>query len=56
MVEVHGIMIVETKCKILQYADDTTMVLDGSQFSFSTPYLPDEFGSMSGLKVNYNNT
>ena len=56
MVEVYGIMIVETKCKILQYADDTRMVLDGSQFSFSTLYLPDEFGSMSGLKVNYNNT
>ena len=50
MVEVYGIMIVETKCKILQYADDTRMVLDGSQFSFSTLYLPDEFGSMSGLK------
>ena len=52
--EVHGIMILVTECKILQYADDTTMILDGSQSSFSrTLYLFDAFGSMSGLKVNY---
>ena len=37
------------------FADDTTMILDGSQSSFSrTLYLFDAFGSMSGLKVNYN--
>ena len=50
--EVHGIMILGTECKISQYADDTTMILDGSQ----TLYLFDAFGSMSGLKVNYDKT
>jgi len=51
--EVHGIMIFGTECKISQYADDTTMILDGSQSSFSrTLYLFDAFGSMFGLKRN----
>ena len=55
--EVHGIMISGSECKISQYADDTTMILDGSQSSFSrTLYLFDAFGSMSGLKVNYDKT
>ena len=50
--EVHGNMILGTECKISQYADDTTMILDGSQSSFSrTLYLFDAFDSMSGLKV-----
>ena len=43
--------------KISQYADDTTMILDGSQSSFSrTLYLFDAFGSMSGSKANYDKT
>ena len=55
--EVHGIMISGSECKIPQYADDTTMILDGSQSSFSrTLYLFDAFGSMSGLKVNSDKT
>ena len=55
--EVHGITILGTECKISQYADDTTMILDGSQSSFSrTLYLFDAFGSISGLKVNYDKT
>ena len=50
-------MISGTECKISQYADDTTVILDGSQSSFSrTLYLFDAFGSMSGLKVNYDKT
>ena len=50
-------MILGTECKISQYADDTTMILDGSQSSFSrTLYLFDAFGSMSSLKVNYDKT
>ena len=57
MEDVHGIMILGTECKILQYADGMTMILDGSQSSFSrTLYLFDAFGSMSGLKVNYDKT
>jgi len=40
-----------------QYADYTAMILDGSQSSFSrTLYLFDAFGSMFGLKVNYDKT
>ena len=43
--------------QISKYADDTTMILDSSQSSFSrTLYLFDALGSMSGLKVNYDKT
>ena len=52
--EVRGITILGTKCKLSQYADDTTMILNGSQSSFSrTLYLLDAFASISGLTVNY---
>ena len=55
--EVRGIMIFGTECKISQYADDTTMILDGSEASFSrTLYLLDTFAVCSGLKVNYEKT
>ena len=55
--EVRGITILGTECKLSQYADDTTMILDGSQSSFSrTLYLLDAFASISGLKVNYDKT
>ena len=46
-----------TECKISQYTDDTTFILDGSQSSFSISlYLLDSFGLISGLKVNYAKT
>ena len=46
-----------TECKISQYTDDTTFILDGSQSSFSRSlYLLDSFGLISGLKVNYAKT
>ena len=46
-----------TECKLSQYADDTTMILDGSELSFSrTLYLLDIFADISGLKVNYEKT
>ena len=32
--EIHGIKILDTECKLSQYADDTTMILDGSKSSF----------------------
>ena len=51
--EVHGIMISGSECKISQYADDTTMILDGSQSSFSrTLYLFDSFGSKKRTQKN----
>ena len=55
--EVRGIKIFHTECKLSQYADDTTMILDGSKCSFlRSPYLLDAFASISGLKVNYEKT
>ena len=55
--EVCGIKIFHTECKLSQYADDTTMILDGSKSSFlRSLYLLDAFASISGLKVNYEKT
>ena len=55
--EVHGIKIFDTECKLSQYADDTTMILDGSKSSFlRSLYLLDSFASISGLKANYEKT
>ena len=55
--EVRGIKIFHTECKLSQYADDTTMILDGSKSSFlRSLYLLDAFASTSGLKVNYEKT
>ena len=52
--EIRGIKISGTGCKLSQYADDTTMILDGSELSFSrTLYLLEVFADISGLKVNY---
>ena len=55
--KVCGIKVFDTECKISQYADDTTFILDGSQSSFSRSlYLLDTFALISGLKVNYDKT
>ena len=55
--EVRGIKIFHTECKLSQYADHTTMILDGSKSSFlRSLYLLDAFASISGLKVNYEKT
>ena len=54
---IQGIKVLDTECKISQYADDTTFILDGSQPSFSRSlYLLDTFALISGLKVNYEKT
>ena len=55
--KVCGLQVFDTECKISQYADDTTFILDGSKSSFSRSlYLLDTFASISGLKVNYDKT
>ena len=55
--EVRGIKIFHTECKLSQYADDTTMILDGSKSSFlRSLYVLDAFACISGLKVNYEKT
>ena len=54
---IQGIKVLDTECKISQYADDTTFILDGSQSSFSRSlYLVDTFTLISGLEVNYEKT
>ena len=53
----RGINIAKVECKLLQYADDTTMILDSSELSLSrTLLLLDNFAISSGLKVNYEKT
>ena len=55
--QIRGIKISGTECKLSQYADDTTMILEGSELSFSrTLYLLDTSTDISGLKVNYEKT
>ena len=55
--EIRGIKLGNSDCKLSQYADDTTMILDGSERSFSrTLYVLDIFANVSGLKANYEKT
>ena len=54
---IKGIHVLDTECKISQYADDTTLLLDGSELSLQKAFeLLDKFGCISGLKVNYEKT
>ena len=54
---IRGINIGNVECKLSQYADDTTMILDGSELSLSrTLLLLDNFAILSGLKINYEKT
>jgi len=51
--EIEGISVGNVECKISQFADDTTMILDGSQVSLERSFaLLDSFGQLSGLRVN----
>ena len=44
-------------CKLIHYADDTTVILDGSQASLERSFaLLDNFGQLSGLRVNCGKT
>ena len=52
--KINGIIIEYTKFKISQYADDTTIFLNGSRESFfATLEVLESFGQLSGLRVNY---
>ena len=56
-IRIQGIKVLDTECKISQYADDTTFILDGSQPSFSRSlYLLYNFALISGHRVNYEKT
>ena len=54
---IKGIRISETECKISQYADDTTLIVGGTDISAKHSLgLLDSFAEISGLKVNYEKT
>lgn len=52
-----GIKINHEEHKILQFADDSKIFLNGSQTSFQkTIKVVDRFGKALGLKINYDKT
>ena len=54
---IRRINIANVESKLSQCADDTTMILDGSELSLSrTLLLLDNFAISSGLKINYEKT
>ena len=54
---IRGTNIANVECKLSQHADDTTMILDGSELSLSKSLLLlDNFAISSGLKINYEKT
>ena len=55
--QINGICVLDSECKISQYADDTTLILDGSEKSMQKSFsLLDSFASISGLIINYEET
>ena len=54
---IRGINIANVECKLSQYADDTTIILDGFELSLSrTLLLLDNYAMSSGFKINYEKT
>ena len=54
---IRGINIANVEYKLSQYADNTRMILDGSELSLSrTLLLLDNFAISSGLKTKYEKT
>ena len=54
---IRGIQISDKECKVSQYADDTTLILDGTKPSLERSFLLlDIFAKLSGLKVNLEKT
>lgn len=54
---IKGIVIAGKEYKLLQYADDTVLLLDGSKKSLKNALsLIDQFAKYSGLKPNYDKT
>ena len=55
--EIRGINILDREYKLLQYADDTVVLLDGTKNSLkNTLSLIEQFSKFSGLKPNYTKT
>ena len=50
---IKGILVNQNEIKISQYADDTTLILDGSKSSLEASLkILDKFGAVSGLRLN----
>ena len=50
---IKGILVNQNEIKISQYADDTTLILDGSKISLEASLkILDKFGAVSGLRLN----
>ena len=55
--QIKAIKILRTESKISQYADDTTLILDGTEKSLKTALtLLALFASIFGLRINYEKT
>ena len=55
--DIIGIYLFGKEYRLLQYADDTTIMLDGSEISLKSALsLVDQFAKFSGLKPNYDKT
>ena len=56
--QIKGICVVGTECKLSQYAEDTTLILDGSDNSARGQSFSqlDSFATISGLRINYKKT
>ena len=57
-IDIKGIVIEGDEYKMTQFADDTTLMLDGSRDSLqaASKYTRIMFGTMSGLKMNTSKT
>jgi len=54
---IKGIIVKNTEIKLCQYADDTTLTLDGSEKTFQEALsMLETFGNVSGLRLNYKKT
>ena len=54
---IKGLFVNETELKISQFADDTSIFLDGSHQSLNNTLEElDKFANISGLKINYDKT
>ena len=52
--QIKGICVLGTECKLSQYADDTTLILDDSDNQVRESFSRlDSFAAISGLRMNY---
>ena len=55
--QIKGICVLGRECKLSQYADDTTLILDDSDNQVRESYSRlDSFAAISGLRINYEKT